>query len=69
MASTKSDNQSIFSPTAKNVVVVTNIDFLYCLACEILSKQLLNGVHVAILDGGSNFSVQMETLVFGFRKV
>ena len=47
MASTKLVNQSILFPTAKHVV-----DFLYCLACEILSKQLLDGVHFAIQDGG-----------------
>ena len=52
MASTKSVNQSILLPTAKNVVIASNIYFLYCLACEILSKQLLDGVHFAIQYGG-----------------
>ena len=52
MASTKSVNQSILFPTAKNVVIATEIDFLYCLACKILSKKLLDGVHFAIQDGG-----------------
>ena len=52
MASTKSVNQSILFPTAKNVVIATKIDFLYCLACKILSKKLLDGVHFAIQDGG-----------------
>ena len=49
---TKSDNQSILFPTYKNVVIATKIDFLYCLASEILSKQLLDGRHFAIQDGG-----------------
>ena len=52
MASTKSVNQSIILSTAKNDVIATKLDFLYCLACEILSKQLLDGVHFAIQDGG-----------------
>ena len=41
MATTESINQSI-----------PKIEFLYCLACDILSKQLLDGVHFAIQDGG-----------------
>ena len=41
MATTKIVNQSIHFPTAKNVGIATKIEFLYCLACEILSKQLL----------------------------
>ena len=41
MATTKIVNQSIHFPTAKNVDIATKIEFLYCLACEILSKQLL----------------------------
>ena len=51
MATTESINQSILSPTAKNIVIATKIEFLYCLACEVLSKQLLDGVHFAIQDG------------------
>ena len=70
MATNESINQSIVFHTAKNIVIATKIEFLYCLACEILSKQLLDGVHFAIQDGGQKkFSVQMETLFFGFRKV
>ena len=38
--------------TVKNIVIATQIEFRYCLACEILSKQLLEGVHFAIQDGG-----------------
>ena len=41
MATTKIVNQSIHFHTAKNVGIATKIEFLYCLACEILSKQLL----------------------------
>ena len=41
MATTKIANQSINFPTAKNVGIATKIEFLYCLACDILSKQLL----------------------------
>ena len=69
MATTKIVNQSILFPTAKNVGIATKIEFLYWLACDILSKQLLDGVHFAIQDGGKKFSVQMETFVFGFREV
>ena len=52
MATTESINQSILFPTAKNIVIATKIEFLYCLACEVLSKQLLDGVHFVIQDGG-----------------
>ena len=52
MATTKIVNQSILFPTAKNVDIATKIEFLYCFASEILSKQLLDGVHFAIQDGG-----------------
>ena len=52
MVTTKRINQSILIPTAKTVVIATKIEFLYCLACDILSKQLLDGVHFAIKDGG-----------------
>ena len=70
MATTKIVNQSILFPTAKNVDIATKIEFLYCFASEILSKQLFDGVHFAIQDGGpKSVSVQMETLVFGFREV
>ena len=51
MATTKIVKQSIHFPRAKNVGIATKSEFLYCLACEILSKQLL-GVHFAIQDGG-----------------
>ena len=52
MATTKIVNQSILFPTAKNVDIATKIEFLDCFASEILSKQLLDGVHFAIQDGG-----------------
>ena len=52
MATTKIVNQSILFPTAKNVDITTKIEFLDCFASEILSKQLLDGVHFAIQDGG-----------------
>ena len=52
MATTKIVNQSILFPTAKNIDIATKIEFLYCFASEILSKQLLDGVHFAIQDGG-----------------
>ena len=52
MATTKIVNQSILFPTAKHVDIATKIEFLYCFASEILSKQLLDGVHFAIQDGG-----------------
>ena len=52
MAATKIVNQSILFPTARNVDIATKIEFLYCFASEILSKQLLDGVHFAIQDGG-----------------
>ena len=52
MATTKIVNQSILFPTAKNVDIATKIEFLYCFASGILSKQLLDGVHFAIQDGG-----------------
>ena len=51
-ATTNIVNQSIIFPTAKNVDIATKIEFLYCFASEILSKQLLDGVHFAIQDGG-----------------
>ena len=41
MATTKIASQSIHFHTAKNVGIATKIEFLYCLACDILSKQLL----------------------------
>ena len=41
MATTNIVSQSIHFPTAKNVGIATKIEFLYCLACEIWSKQLL----------------------------
>ena len=52
MATTKIVNQSILFPTAKNVDIATKIEFLDCFASEILSIQLLDGVHFAIQDGG-----------------
>ena len=52
MATTNIVNQFILFPTAKNVGIDTTIEFLYCLACEIFSKQLLGSVHFAIQDGG-----------------
>ena len=54
MTTTESIYQSILFPTAKNIVIASKIEFLYCLACEILSKQLLDGVYFAIQDGGPN---------------
>ena len=67
MASTKSVNQSILLPTAKNVVIATNIDFQFCLACEILSKQLLDGVHFAIQDGGPKMFRSNGNIGFWFQ--
>ena len=52
MATTESINQAILFPTAKIIVIATTIEFVYCLACDVLSKQLLDGVHFAIQDGG-----------------
>ena len=39
MTTTKIVNQSIHFPTAKNVGIATKFEFLYCLSCEISSKQ------------------------------
>ena len=70
MATAKNFSASIFLPTPKNVDIANKIEFLYCLACEILSKQVLSGVHFVIQDGDpKKFSVQMETLVLGLRKI
>ncbi len=52
MATTESINQAILFPTAKIIVIATTIEFVYCLACDVLSKQLLDGVHFAIQDCG-----------------
>ena len=47
-------------------------DFLYCLACKILSKKLLDGVHFAIQDGGPKrfpFKWQHWFLVSGMSEL
>ena len=68
MATTKRVNQSILSPTATNVGIATKIEFLYCLACEILSKQLLDGVDFAIQDGGPRIFRLNGNICFWFQK-
>ena len=54
MATSKIVNQSTFSPQPKTLAYPLKLNCLYCLACEVLSIQLLDGVHFEVQDGGQN---------------
>ena len=49
MSTAKNVNQSIPFPTPNEVAIATKIEILYCLACEIMLKQLIYGVSLEII--------------------
>ena len=64
MATNKIVNQSILSPTAKNVGIATTIEFLYCLSVRDIVKTAVSGCPFCDPRWRTKqFSVQMETLV------